>query len=558
MATSKKEIDLLDCSALVVDGNAVSRSVILQQLRDFGMTVVEAANRPIEARNKLETKPFEVVLCEQRFPDTDYTGQELLDDLRRAQILPYSTVFVMLTAEATYAQVSEAAESALDCYLIKPHTAAGLLERLRHAHRRKILLADIFDAIELGDFAKAIGLCLERYRTQASYWLYAGRLAAELMMRDGRFDEAQDVYRSIVTQQPLQWARLGVARSLLDSGKADAALAELNALAIDQPAYADTHDVLMRLHLDSSRPEQALEAARRAADITPGSVDRLQRYGMMAYYQNDFKEAARALDRATLLGLTSKLFDPQALMLLTFARFQLKDAQGIKRCTEYIQKLIERQESPPRLLRFKRMAGTLLLLVNRQLAAVVGELKDHAAEIRATDFDVEAACNFLTLCSEIARSELSLDAADEWVSTLALRFCTSSGLTDLLANAAARHPPYEAAVRAGYQRIGVLAQEAMALTIAGKPADTVKMLMAHCDTTLNLKLMETARLTLGRHRARVPDADALEADLKARIDLYTPSCVAPPMGQAKGRSAGGLKLRTNKEAPAAKANVQVD
>ena len=119
-ATHKKQIDLLDCSALVVDGNAVSRNVILQQLRDFGMVTVEAANRPIEARNKLESRSFEVVLCEQRFPDTDYTGQELLDDLRRAQVLPYSTVFVMLTGEATYAQVSEAAESALDCYLVKP------------------------------------------------------------------------------------------------------------------------------------------------------------------------------------------------------------------------------------------------------------------------------------------------------------------------------------------------------------------------------------------------------------------------------------------------------
>lgn len=554
----KGQPDLFDCSALVVEGNSIARGLILQQLRDFGMTKVETANRPIEARTKLEAKAFEVVLCEQRFPDTDYTGQELLDDLRRAQILPYSTVFVMLTGKATYAQVSEAAESALDSYLIKPHTASGLLERLQHAHRRKIVLSDIFEAIEVGNFVAAIGHCLARYKSQGSYWLYSGRLAAELMMREGRHDEAGDIYRSIVAQQPLQWARLGVARSLLDGGKTEAALPELSALAKDQPAFADTHDVLMRLHLDNSRPADALEAAKRAADITPGSVDRLQRYGMMAYYQGDFKEAARALDRATLLGLTSKLYDPQALMLLTFARLQLRDAQGIKRCTEQIQKLIERHDSPPRLERFKRMAGTLLLLVNKQLAAVVEEVKAHAKEIRLPEFDVEAACNFLTLISEIARSELALEVADEWVNTLALRFCTSSGLTDLLANAAARHPKYEAAVRAAYQQIGVLAQEAMAMTVAGKPTDTVKMLLGHCDTTLNLKLMETARLTLSRHRTRISDADTYEKDVLARLDLFTPSCVAPPMGQSKGRSAGGLKLRTNKAAPTTKANVQVE
>jgi len=98
----------------------------------------------------------------------------------------------------------------------------------------------------------------------------------------------------------------------------------------------------------------------------------------------------------------------------------------------------------------------------------------------------------------------------------------------------------------------------MALTVAGQPTETIKMLLAHCDTTLNLKLMETARLTLGRHRARIQGADALEVDVQARLTLFTPSCVAPPMGQSKGRSAGGLKLRTAKEAPSAKASVQVD
>ena len=553
-----RDIQLIDCTALVVDGNSVSRGVIVQQLRDFGMTSVETASRPTEARNKLELKPYEIVLCEQSFAGTDYTGQELLDDLRRAHILPYGTVFVMLTAEASYAQVSEAAESALDSYLLKPHTATGLLERLKHAHRRKVLLADIFEAIEAGDFATAIAHCIRRYEEHDHYWMYAGRVAAELLMRTGKPDEAEQTYRSIVAQQPLPWARLGVARSLLEAGKPNAALAGLEALAKDQPGFADTYDVLVRLHLDDSKPVEALAAARRASDITPASIERLQRYGMLAYYQADFNEAARALDRATLLGLTSKLYDAQSLMLLTFARYQQKDAQGIKRCIDQIAKLMERQNNPVRLVRFKAMANTLLLMVNKQLAAVVDAIKEHAIELKSPEFDVEAACNFLTIISEIGRSEMSLEIADEWVDTLALRFCTSNSLTDLLANAASRNPPYEAAVRAGYQRIGDIAKEAMALTVAGKPTETVKTLLSHCDTTLNLKLMETARLTLGRHRARVQDAEVLEADVLARLEKFTPSCVAPPMGQAKGRSAGGLKLRAAKEAPALKASVQLD
>lgn len=83
-------------------------------------------------------------------------------------------------------------------------------------------------------------------------------------------------------------------------------------------------------------------------------------------------------------------------MLLTFARLQLKDAQGIKRCITQIEKLMERQENPPRLVRFKAMANTLLLLVNKQLAAVVDDVKMHAKELKSPEFDVEAAVDFFS------------------------------------------------------------------------------------------------------------------------------------------------------------------
>ena len=39
-------------------------------------------------------------------------SQDLLDELPREQLLPYSTAFVMITGDATYQKVAEAAEAA--------------------------------------------------------------------------------------------------------------------------------------------------------------------------------------------------------------------------------------------------------------------------------------------------------------------------------------------------------------------------------------------------------------------------------------------------------------
>lgn len=549
---------IADCRALVVDGNPTSRSIIVSQLRDFGLTQVSQASRPTDARRALEFREFDVVLCEQSFPNSTYSGQALLDDLRRAQLLPFGTVFIMLTGEATYAQVAEAAESALDSYLLKPHTAAALGQRLRQARNRKKVLTPIFKAIETGNFEEGARLCLERFSQRGEYWLYAARIGAELLLRLGRAMDAQKLFETILDHQALPWAKLGVARAEIEAGQPTQALMTLESLSAEQPGYADAYDVMGRLHVEQGNFEQALKVYRQASDITPSSIARLQKRGMLAFYMGEKEEAAKALDRATLLGLTSKMFDHQSLMLLTFARYQTRDTQGVKRCIEQLQTALEQRDSPARLRRFMNVAKTLLLLMNKQVGAVVAELRHMADDSQQPAFDVEAACNMLSLLAEVAAAELQLDPAPGWITALAQRFCTSKGVAELLASAASRHEPYAELVRAGFRHVNELAQQSMSHTIAGNPRAAVKALVTHGGQTMNTKLIDTARLTLQRYRDKIPEADEMEGLIQDLLARYAPSSLPPNLGQPSGRSAGGLSLRTLAEAAAEEATQKAE
>ena len=543
----KLDPDIANCRVLVVDGNPTSRSIIVSQLRDFGVEHVTQASRPSDARRSLEYKEFDIVLCEQRFPHSTYTGQALLDDLRRAQLLPLATVFVMLTGEASYAQVAEAAESALDSYLLKPHTAKALGMRLRHARHRKKLLNPIFVAMANSQFEEAALLCQQRFEQRGEYWLYAARIGAELLLRLGKASEAQALFTTILAHHALPWAKLGVARTEIEAGQPTQAMNTLESLAADEPAYADAYDVMGRLHTEQGNFEQALVVYRQASSITPSSIARLQKQGMLAFYLGEKVEAAKALDRATLLGLTSKMFDPQSLMLLTFARFQMRDTQGIRRSIEQLQTALSQRDSPPRLRRFMQVAQTLQVLANKQMAAVVGQLQQQTTELASPDFDMEAACNLLSLLAEVAAQELQLEKAPAWITRLGERFCTSKGTAELLAGACRSHPPYEALVRAAHRHVGELAQQAMSHVVAGQPERAVKALVTHGGQTLNTKLMATARLTLERHRANIPQAEALEGLVQDQLARYAPSAQPPALGQPTGRSAGGLSLLTAAE-----------
>ena len=59
--------DLSTSVALVIDGNQTSRSILVTQLKDFGMGEVVQSSRIAQARQMLETKTYDVVLCEQDF-----------------------------------------------------------------------------------------------------------------------------------------------------------------------------------------------------------------------------------------------------------------------------------------------------------------------------------------------------------------------------------------------------------------------------------------------------------------------------------------------------------
>lgn len=546
--------DLTSSQALVVDSNPTSRSILVSQLRDFGVGTIVQCARLADARRQLEYRPFDVVLCEHHFANDPSSGQDLLDDLRRNQLLPFSTVFIMVTAEATYAKVAEAAESALDGYLLKPHTATNLAERLRQARIRKISLQEIFAAIDAEEFERAAELCLVRFKTRGLFWLYAARVGAELLLRIGRPAEAQVLYEAVVAAKTLPWAKLGVARSLMEAGQTAMATSTLENLIGEDPSYADAYDVMGRAQFELGKFDNALATYKMAAELTPASISRLQNLGMMSYYAGDRKEAERVLDRTARLGLDSKMFDCQTLVLLAFARLESGDRKGLQRCRDDFARLIERN---PKSARHKRLAGIVEALSSIQqghFAQALEQVRDMIRSVKSPDFDFESASNLIALMAQLANKAIQLDEVESVVNTLGLRFCSNRSLTELLASASAVHPPYAELIRCAQTEVMRLTENAMSLSLAGDPKAAVKNLIFHGNATMNGKLIETAQLVLNRYATKIDGAEALGDmvnDLKAK---YSPAGTRPALGEQK-RQAGGLSLRTGTAASSSKATA---
>lgn len=535
--------DILQSRALVIDGNPTSRSLLVAQLRDLGVNEVTQASRPQDARRHLESREYDVVVCEYHFDHNSYSGRDLLDDLRRAQLLPYSTVFVMVTSEASYAMVAEAAEAALDSYLLKPYAAAALEERLGQARRRKKALSVIFEAIEAGDFETAAAHCLARFQARQEYWLYAARIGAELLLRLNRPAQAQELFTAVIQAKAAPWAKLGVARAQVDKGELLPAKRTLESLLVDQPTYADAWDVMGRVHLEQGHFAEALETYRRASAITPGSIGRLQKQGLLAFYLGEGEEAAKALERAVALGRQSKMFDFQTLVMLGVVRFDERDGKGLQRCLDDLQRAHYRIGCSPRLLRFISVLTALRLGLDRQASNAAQEAARLVRDTLSEDADLEAACNALVLLSRLAKHGVAVDKADEGVRALALRYCVSKASTDMLVRSAEHWPDHQAIVQEAHHTINRLAEQSMSQALAGRHADAVRAFLRHGEEHRNSRLIDMGALALQRYRAQIAEASQLDEQVQALRRRFDARLGRLPVEAGCTRPAGGLALR---------------
>jgi len=532
--------------ALVVDGSAGSRGVIVQMLRSLGFRHVRQAQRLRDARDLLEVRRFDLVVCDHDLhtggDGGDGGGQALLDALQRSRPLPQATVFVMVTSEATYAKVAEAAEAALDGYLVKPFTAQMLAERLREARQRKRTLKPVFDALQAHDDAQAAALCIERFMKRQPYALYGARLGAELLLRLQRPAEARRVYEAVQAQHPQPWAGLGVARAQLAQGETEPARRGLTALLQAQPDHADTLDVLGHLQLEQGQFDEALQTFARAARLTPDCVLRQQQCGTLAFFAGDLPLARQSLQHAEGIGRRSRLFDAQSLLLLALLQHDADDAPALLASAQALQACAAAHPDSARLRRMLAAAQALACAAAGDAAQAQTMTAALLAEAERPDFDIEAALHTLALWSRLAASAGPMAFGADAVRALARRFCASKSAAELLQRALQRQPQAVAWVREIQAEILHAAEEAMNRVLQGDPAAAVHDLLTQGERTRNAKLIDMAVSVVNRHRDRIANAPRLLGEAGALAHRYSHGPLLPRV-RRQGRLPGGVALR---------------
>jgi two-component system chemotaxis response regulator CheY len=112
---------------LVVDDFITMRRIVIKLLQEIGYVNFDQAEDGQKALTSLQSADFDFVVSDWNMPNM--TGLDLLKHVRKDPRLK-EMPFLLITAEAKRSQILEAAEAGTDGYIVKPFTAATLMEKV--------------------------------------------------------------------------------------------------------------------------------------------------------------------------------------------------------------------------------------------------------------------------------------------------------------------------------------------------------------------------------------------------------------------------------------------
>ncbi|MDN4038586.1 response regulator [Massilia sp. YIM B02443] len=327
-------------AVLVVDPNPGMRTSLQNMLTLIGIGKVEYAINANTAIKQLTKRAYDVVLCEYDLASGSgegQDGQQLLEDLRHHHLISPSTIFIMLTSEGVYEKVVSAAELTPTDYVLKPFTVELLSGRLKRALERRAALLPAWQQAAAGKLREAIRTCAEGEKSQPRYAFDFARIRAELYTTLGEHQQAANVYRHIMTERPLGWAALGLARCMVALDQIDDARFILDELLISNPRLMAAYDLLARCLEAEGEQALAKKVLADAVAISPHVVRRLRKLGEVALASGDLEAAEKSFRQVVSKARYSEFRDPEDHVKLVKAlvtRGSLPQASGVVRDLE--------------------------------------------------------------------------------------------------------------------------------------------------------------------------------------------------------------------------------
>ncbi|OUS06442.1 hypothetical protein A9Q81_02630 [Gammaproteobacteria bacterium 42_54_T18] len=330
-------------NVLIIEDLAEMRSSMKSMLNAIGVQHTESVNNGEDALKKLRDNNYDLVFSDYEL-GRGKDGQQILEEIRFNNLVKPSSVFIMVTAAQTQDMVMGALEFEPDGYIAKPVTLELLKTRLVRIIRTKDIYKDINVAMDDENIEDALNACNRLAMERPKFALPAYRIKGKILIKEHRFEEAKDIYETVLGIKRVAWAILGMAIVHFYCKEYEQAQNLLESLAKTKAKYVEAQDWLAKALEEQGKYKAAQKVLMEAIAQSPKSVRRQQALARVSEKNGDIEIMWKSCRKAVALGQNSCFKTPEVFIGLAKS-LQPKIKNGSMRdkklCTVEALNLIE-------------------------------------------------------------------------------------------------------------------------------------------------------------------------------------------------------------------------
>lgn len=298
---SMQQIDIIKIyekkRCLIVDDLTEVRATYKRMLRSFGVKELDTAATSDQTMELCENHSYGMIICDYNLDDSR-DGQQILEELRHMNMLKYTTLFIIITAETSREMVLGAIENQPDDYITKPISQSLMRTRLDRALIKHEEIYSIKLAMDQKNYKKALKECDKKIKQKHRYLWDCVRYKAQIYWLMDKPEEAQKIYESILKEKDLVWAKIGLARVLMKTGQLENIEALLKEILQKDHRYIEAHDLLSEYYEKIEEYNEAQSATENATQLSPKSIIRHRRLAQLAEINEDDSVCLKAYEES--------------------------------------------------------------------------------------------------------------------------------------------------------------------------------------------------------------------------------------------------------------------
>ncbi len=301
----KPKVNFKDKKFLIIDDFSEFRFTVKKMVQSFGATEIDDAGDGEEAVKKISVNSFDIILCDYNLGEGRKTGQQILEEIKHRELIKFSTIFIMITAENTMDMVMGALEYRPDDYLTKPFNKDILQNRLEKQVERKKDMGKIEKAVLRKEYDRAIKLLDEKIGAGSKNIFDFYRLKGDIYLKNGDYEKAKTVFEEVLAKYELPWAKLALGKVFFYEKDYLEARDTFEEVIEDNKTFMEAYDWLSKTLVKLGDMEEAQQVLMNAIEMSPKAILRQKALGEVAFKNKDFNTAEKSLKTTVDLGKTS-------------------------------------------------------------------------------------------------------------------------------------------------------------------------------------------------------------------------------------------------------------